>query len=450
MSGSWRRNERSAALEGQAHLRTHVDLRDALEAVLDGILGRDEVVLHLVELVEDRVEGRRLAASRRPGHEDHAVGVDDGLADEFERAGVEAEIVDAVAQLAGAEHAHDDLLAVDVGQRVDAEVDEVVLAERDLDGAVLRDALLCDVHVAHDLHARREGALHLAADAQHLHERSVDAEADAQFLLEGLDVDVRGAHLQCLEQEPVDEPHDRRVEVVHLEVDRAGEVVGRAVGVGGVDLLQRVLEPLVELLERRPHVGGVLLLASARGAGAPAAAVGAADGLLDLARPGHQHLHGQAGAARETVGCALVVGVARGHEQRRPFLADGDDAELARGLLRDELLDLWVRLDGRDARLLEARVLSHDLDQPVLGNKLPLDQRGGERAAGLLGFLELVRGQQIRIDERLPEIRHERAPDSSCYACRRARLPQADTLLLEVSTGGLRRFEESGTVGVIR
>ncbi len=89
------------------------------------------------------------------------------------------------------EDADDDLLAVEGGQRRDAQVDAAVV-EHHLHAPVLRRAALGDVHGGHDLDARHDGRRGLGARAQHLAQHAVHAEADAQQLLARLDVDVAG------------------------------------------------------------------------------------------------------------------------------------------------------------------------------------------------------------------------------------------------------------------
>jgi hypothetical protein len=62
-----------------------------------------------------------------------------------------------------------------------------------LDAAVLRQAALGDVEVGHDLDARGDRVLQLERRLHHLVEHAVDAVADAELLLVGLDVDVARA-----------------------------------------------------------------------------------------------------------------------------------------------------------------------------------------------------------------------------------------------------------------
>jgi hypothetical protein len=66
---------------------------------------------------------------------------------------------------------------------------------RSADAAVLRQALLGDVELGHDLQARDQRRVQRAVGLHHLAQRAVDAEAHRAAALVGLDVDVAGAVL---------------------------------------------------------------------------------------------------------------------------------------------------------------------------------------------------------------------------------------------------------------
>ena len=59
-----------------------------------------------------------------------------------------------------------------------------------------------------------------------LGQHAVDAEADAQLAAVGLEVDVRGALVDCLGDERVDELDDRRLVGGLAQVDDLGTLVG--------------------------------------------------------------------------------------------------------------------------------------------------------------------------------------------------------------------------------
>ena len=101
------------------------------------------------------------------------------------------------------------------------------------DASVLRQALLGDVELRHDLDARddqrRDGAPALQDFAQH----AVDAEAHHQAVFERLDVDVRGVFLHRLREHRVDETDDGRVVFALEQVGLFGQVLREVREVGG-------------------------------------------------------------------------------------------------------------------------------------------------------------------------------------------------------------------------
>src|SRR5690242_812597 len=83
--------------------------------------------------------------------------------------------------------------------------------ELDLDAAVLRQTLLSDVELRHDLDAGDERVPKPERRVHHVVEHAVDAEAYAHLLLVGLDVNVGGPALQRVGEKYVDESDDGRV-----------------------------------------------------------------------------------------------------------------------------------------------------------------------------------------------------------------------------------------------
>ena len=123
---------------------------------------------------------------------------------------VEAQAAQVVEIAGGAvEQAHDDAFAVERGQGGDAQV-HFAAQDLDLDAAVLRQAALGDIQLGHQLQARDDGGLQLARRRFLVEEHAVHAEADAEFLLERLDVNVAGALLDGVGDHGVDQADDRR------------------------------------------------------------------------------------------------------------------------------------------------------------------------------------------------------------------------------------------------
>ena len=173
---------------------------------------------------ERGVERRRLARAGRAGDEHGAVGLVEGALEALALWRGHAELLELHDDRALVEDPDDDRLAVHAGQRHDAQVD-VMAVDRQADATILRDAPLGDVEVAHDLHAADDAEHHPPLDRGGLDEHAVDPEAHAQLVAVGLEMDVRGALLDGLGDDLVDEPDDRRVVGRLAQVDDVGRAL---------------------------------------------------------------------------------------------------------------------------------------------------------------------------------------------------------------------------------
>ena len=145
-----------------------------------------------------------------PGAQHHAERRPDEPGEHLVGVGGHAEVAHPEQRPALVEHPQHAALAPDRGHRRDPDVDlAAVDGHRDL--AVLGAAALDDVHVGHDLEAAHEGRRHRRRELDGVVERAVDAEADPQLLVLGLDVDVGGPVAQGLGDEQVHDLHDGRV-----------------------------------------------------------------------------------------------------------------------------------------------------------------------------------------------------------------------------------------------
>ncbi len=160
------------------------------------------------------------------------------------RAG-EAQRVEVERHAAAIEHAQHHGLAVHRRHGRDAQVD-VLAAHRELDAAVLRQAALGDVEARHDLDAREDRGAQLRRRRLDLAQHAVDAVAQAERLLERLDVDVGGALLDRARDDAVDDAHDRRL---GGEVAQALDVVLGA----ELALLARGLDDLADRAAAAEH-----------------------------------------------------------------------------------------------------------------------------------------------------------------------------------------------------
>ena len=196
--------------EGQPDLRIHVDLVDPVHLIFHRIFDGDDLLVGLIDALQRGIERGRFAAAGGAGHQKNAVRQRRVMLHAREHVLVEAQppqIVE-IARRA-VEQAHDDAFAVERGQRGNAQI-HFAAQHLDLDAAVLRQAALGDVQLRHQLHARNDGGLQFARRRVLIEQHAIHAEADAEFLLERLDVNVAGALLDGLRDHGVHQPDDRR------------------------------------------------------------------------------------------------------------------------------------------------------------------------------------------------------------------------------------------------
>src|SRR5581483_8257612 len=108
------------------------------------------------------------------------------------------------------EHAEHGIFPVDRRHNRNAEVDWALwLAILHAETAVLRDAALGYIELAHDLDTRNDRRMMLLRDRRHgLGQDAVNAELDADGIVAGLDVDIAGPPLQSGEDRGIDKPDD--------------------------------------------------------------------------------------------------------------------------------------------------------------------------------------------------------------------------------------------------
>ncbi len=213
LSGSWRRMERRPRAKVRPFFLVDGNLGDAADLVFDRVLDGDDLVFVALDLVERGVERGGFAGAGGTGDEHHAVGLADVAAEAAEiffseAHHVEREVAELFAHRFFVEDAEDGVFAMHGGHDGDAEVDEAALVA-DAEAAVLRDAALGDVELAHDLDAAQNRGVVLARDGRHgFLENAVDAVLDVERVVVGFDVDVGGAALESGEDGGVDQADD--------------------------------------------------------------------------------------------------------------------------------------------------------------------------------------------------------------------------------------------------
>ncbi len=102
-----------------------------------------------------------------------------------------------------------DTFAVEHGDRGHADVHGTILQAQP-DASVLRHAPLRDVEVGHDFQATHDRGGKMGRRRRSVLEHAVDAIAHAQFVGIALEVHIRRARLERLEQQQVHKPDDGR------------------------------------------------------------------------------------------------------------------------------------------------------------------------------------------------------------------------------------------------
>ena len=210
-----------------------------------------------------------------------------------------------------------------------------VVREADLDAAVLRQPLLGDVELRHDLDARGDRVAHLHRRGHDVVEDAVDAVPDAEFLFVRLDVDVARALLNGRHQHDVHELDDRRFAALLLE--RLGADLLHVledldvVGAGDRHLLDRLGGHLERAGARRVTRAGRRRRLAER--------VVARDRVADRRLGRHDRLDVVARHELDVVHGEHVGGVGHRDRERGARPAERDDLVLLRGLGRDQLDD---------------------------------------------------------------------------------------------------------------
>ena len=210
-------------------------------------------------------------------------------------------------------------------------------ADGQADAAVLRDPLLGDVEVPHDLEARDHSGDHAPRNGRGVVQDAVDAVADPHLLAVGLEVNVRGAFLDALGDHAVDELDDRCL---------AGRLA---------DLGDRAASPSAPLLVLFDRLGD---------RGVELARIG--DRRDDVLGGGDHRAHVEPGHDRDVVD-GPHVGRVRHRDHQRVVLDEGDrDRAVAlRSLVRDQVDGTEVELEDAQVDVVEAEALGRRTRQLV-------------------------------------------------------------------------------------
>ena len=198
-------NGAQTAGEGHAGLIIDLDLVDAADIVLYRILERDQIDFSGIELVDHGVQGSGFTGTGGADNEDHTVLHSDQLAIFFQVSAGKTDFIRADKTSGFVQETRDDLLTVYRGKGRDTKV-QVLVADSDIEAAVLGDTALRYIHTAHDLDTGNNRCLQLSGNGEDIAQDAVNTHADLHLLLAGFHVDITRALVDRALDNRVDKP----------------------------------------------------------------------------------------------------------------------------------------------------------------------------------------------------------------------------------------------------
>jgi hypothetical protein len=281
------------------------------------------------------------------------------------------------------EDSDDDLLTERERQGTHSEVDWAAF-HHDMDAAVLWQAALADIHVGHDLDARRDRRREVHGGLERQVQRPVDTIADPQLPLGRLDVDVAGPLLDRIVNNVIHEPDDGAL---------PGDVGGRGdVGDRLLDQLDGVLRRVVDDVvdDEHPRVGHV-------GLHHPADVFGACD----------RNLHFATGEIPQLVEQEDIGRLGHGDRQHIPHAEERQNRMFFDEFARNQLEHLGVEHAAVEPHVWNTEFHCQAFEDLVLAAELPFEQHFAEQLFPETLFLaserglELLRGQMTFADEQI-------------------------------------------------
>ena len=238
--------------EGVADLGIDRHLDDPVDVVFHRVFGGDQFVFDQVEFGEGRVERGGLARAGGTGHEHDPVGPLDHLAKLPQHRGLQPNLLQVEGDHAPVEHPHHHTLAEQRGEHAHAEIDRMA-AHGQLDPTVLRHPPLGDVEVGHHLDSGGDRKGQMLGRRHHLLEHTIRLDADPEFSLEGLEVDVARAVADRQQEHHVEQLPHRGA----LRQGLHAREVGRPFPESGRRCLGGQILILLEVLDQRFNAVGV-------------------------------------------------------------------------------------------------------------------------------------------------------------------------------------------------
>ncbi|GBC76990.1 hypothetical protein HRbin08_00458 [bacterium HR08] len=359
--------------EGEPFLLVDLDLRHAFQLILHRVLDGDDLLLPRSDLIDGRIERRRLARAGGSGDEDHPIRLADEMPEFSQRLGVESEHIQAqvaefLAELLLVEDADDGIFAVNGRYDRDAEINGAP-AHAHAEPAILRDAPLSDVQFRHHLDARDDRLMMLNVNGRSRRvEHTVNAVFDHDLRSMRLNVNIAGAPLQGRQDDRIHKLHNR----AHLPIAHQAIQV-------------QVLLPLLGLLhERHAQMLGRLIQDALRG-------IAAREHRFDRRGGRHHPAHLLPQPRANLIQTFQIRGIGDGHKQHVPLPSNGDEAILHHQLDREKSQQFLIQAHARE---IEKR-------QPIpfgqAARALLFDQRIRDRRGGR----PVLRAQGLKIGVRV-------------------------------------------------
>ena len=178
----------------QTDLRVDLNLVDARQAVLHRVFDRDHLVSGLIQLGEGSVQGGGLAAPGGTGDHYHAVRAPQLTTETLQQQLRHPGVVQRQQARRLIQQTHDHGFAVLHRHGRHPHVD-LMTPDPHVEPAILRQPLLGDVETRQQLQAQHQSRRDPHLVEHVLMQHAVDPLPNAQHLLIGLDVDIRGVHL---------------------------------------------------------------------------------------------------------------------------------------------------------------------------------------------------------------------------------------------------------------
>ncbi|MNS27337.1 hypothetical protein D3C72_592830 [compost metagenome] len=227
--------------EAQVDVVLHLHLVERRLDHFDRVFDGAEVHFRRRQFFQRGVQRGGLARTGRPGDQNDAVGLAGHVLPAAQIVGTETQLVEILEQHFRVENPHDHFFAERGGQRRKAQLHFTAVRGLGLDPAVLGFALLGDVHPPEAFQATDNCHGHLRRELIDVVQHAVDAKAHRALFTPRLDVDIAGALLEGVLEQPVDDVDDVRIVGIRLliagaEVEQlfeVAEVTALLIGIAG-------------------------------------------------------------------------------------------------------------------------------------------------------------------------------------------------------------------------